>query len=1080
MAGLSFVNQIGAVEGMNQAAPGTLIPESFVRWSQDVLFDRAGLMRRRGPFSEFKTYKEVSLNVKQLFDVTSSEQADEKVLGIFSTYDPLGNVRIGMLVHIKANDGDVSTVLRVFDSSFLFLGSETLPFDVSLLSIVNAKPALGGGVWISIASDPADPTTHYQFFWRGGSGSIPAGGIADNFITKNSCSFIIDTGISTFDSEHGGYSTSINVPDKTSLTKGQFVFVKISADIYRYVGTIADIPTDVNKITLEKRPFMWDTLIDNNHNVSYSIVSSAGNGGTPNNITFRIAGPAKVLFVAEDNITITSHSVSGYNTDHIIASVVETLNVDGTINYTTIVTKTLRTSDGTGGLMKMRYDIQTPTLTQNLVFSSVRPYMHLHGRGLINTSTDNMTFTGGTIGTNAEGHWKSAEVTGWNVYRASDNAYLGKVKTIGDDLPTTTNDNSVGTFYADPGLNIAGDEYIMAPVVTTNLTSTTANSFTVNARSSNDFSGLYTAVYAGYQWYGNFGKDDQNTNRLVFSAPHNREAVDLSRDAADSIIFPGKSKFRGMGASSAGLLVFLEDRTYILRGNDRTNFSVEQLVPDGCLCPTSIVEYGGGVFWAAKAGIMFFDGASVRNLTKDNLGLYYSDSLDEFDPEQDRVMGFIHKNNLIMHYTSWKSPFNPVRYEPVYAADWQNTEGIKDRAWDEFDPDFDYDDFFTENNTPIYWDRKILNNPEESASTGLSIKYQNGIYAKTVLGTTIPTTFDANYIFMPDLSIENEKLKKWNGSSYSNVTPQIAVGFTAILLATKVYYYTGTDYTNPTVVIWGGTSWKPDTKSGILWQNDSNINKYGPLRKNTSITFNVYLPTNSITTFSNLDFRGVTNAETIYGLKTILGVNSIEDVGSSNKFRARFIDIHPVYDLNTNGMDVLLVEKINIPTADLVMGPDFYIQTKHFTVGDPILRKWFQRIMLSMLLYDGAIRMDLVDDDDNDEVDINKKKHKYWEVFTEKGYSWAYLTDIVFPKIVSPNKSNWFNIEASITLWDEVFTADFNRYSKRISWRKASVGFRLYQLNDYKKPFNGVVTRPYRVEMQGFSVGFKPLRQGRV
>ena len=64
--------------------------------------------------------------------------------------------------------------------------------------------------------------------------------------------------------------------------------------------------------------------------------------------------------------------------------------------------------------------------------------------------------------------------------------------------------------------------------------------------------------------------------------------------------------------------------------------------------------------------------------------------------------------------------------------------------------------------------------------------------------------------------------------------------------------------------------------------------------------------------------------------------------------------------------------------------------------------------------------------------------------------------------------------------WDELFTADFNRYVKRLSWRKSSVGFRFYQLNDYKKPFNGVVTRPNRVEIQGFSVGFKALRQGRV
>ena len=96
-----------------------------------------------------------------------------------------------------------------------------------------------------------------------------------------------------------------------------------------------------------------------------------------------------------------------------------------------------------------------------------------------------------------------------------------------------------------------------------------------------------------------------------------------------------------------------------------------------------------------------------------------------------------------------------------------------------------------------------------------------------------------------------------------------------------------------------------------------------------------------------------------------------------------------------------------------------------------------------MLLYDGAIRMDLVDDDDNDEVDINKKKHRYWEVFTEKGYDWDYLGagegtsfGVQFPKITSPNKSNWYNVEAAAYLWDELFTADFNRYAKRLSWHK--------------------------------------------
>ncbi len=1078
MAGLTFVNQVGAVEGMNQAAPGTLIPDTFVRWSQDVLFDRAGLIRRRGPFTKFDLYKtDAATSLPVVTEFTAADSTSEVILGVLSTYDPIGNERIGMLIR-KTAGSTFSNILRVFDKNFTFLGEQLLPFTADSLTILTAKPALGGGLWVSLSSDPSDSESQYQFFWRGGYNN------GNNLITRASCVFEVDaSGVTGFDPEHSSYTTSVTVPSgsggTTGLSVGQFVFASVvvgGVTKYRYIGVVSNIP-DATHITLEKRPYMWSDVIDNNHSVTYNIVSSAGTGSSPNYVTFRIDGPNKVLFTTGDFITVASHSVSAYNTDHEITSVVETLS-GATINYTTITTKTIRVSDGSGGTMRMKNDIQSTSLTQNLVFTSVRPHIHIHGRGLLNTTTDSVALTSGTAGTSGEGHWKSAAVTNWNVYRASDNAYYGKVKEI-------TN-NTTGNFWADPGINTTGDEYIMKPITDIKLTDAITNDYMVNNRTSDTFAGLYTAVYAGYQWYGNFSKDDQNTNRVVFSAAHDREAVDLSRDAADSIVFPGKSQFRGLGSSSAGLLVFLEDRTYILRGNDRTNFSVEQLVPEGCLCPSSIVEYGGGVFWAGKSGIMYFDGASVRNLTKDNLGLYYTDSLDVFNPIQDRVIGFIHKNNLIMHYTAWKSPFDPIRYEPIYVSDWESNPAYVGRSFNELDPAFTSDDLNSEANVPIYWDQKKLNNPEESAS----------------IGTTI--------------------------------------------------------------------TWGADGAATAKWGDVSSINKYGPLRKNTSMTFAIYLPTNALTTISNMDPRGVASTETLYGIKTIVGVNSVEDhitfkvtnkaltsntatltlsggntfsIGKSivvdigdpifdgtftvtgvtsttvsyakthanvtstsvtsgtatevfnDNLRARFIDIHPVFDTSTNGPDDLLVEKLNIPYSDLVLGPDFYIQTKHFTVGDPILRKWFQRVMISMLLYDGAMRMDLVDDDDNDSVDISKKKHQYWELFTETGYNWDYLGrgdvpednpsgqvqfGVVFPKLTSPAKSTWNNVQATQTFWDELFTSDFNRYAKRFSWRYPSVGFRLYQVNNYKKPFNGVVTTPTRVEVQGFSIGFKALRQGRV
>jgi hypothetical protein len=753
----------------------------------------------------------------------------------------------------------------------------------------------------------------------------------------------------------------------------------------------------------------------------------------------------------------------------------------------------------------------------------------------------------------------SAGIDDWNLYRASDNFFLGRIKATPNNAQITLNHAC--------NLVIEADEYIAYPY-NKDISFATSNSSIVSNRTADEFAGLYTAIYAGYQWYGNLANDDININRVVFSASHEREAVDLSRDSADSIIFPGKSQFRGMGASSTGLLVFLEDRTYILRGNDRSNFSVEQLVPEGCLCASSIVEYGGGVFWAGKSGIMFYDGASVRNLTQDNLGLYYTDSLDTFDPEQDRIIGFIHKNNLIMTFTSWKSPFGPVRYEPIYAADRLTTSGIADRTLQDFaDSGFTYDDLNTQNNVPIFWDRKILNTIDSSSGMGVGIKWGNSIthVARASNEAIVTTALDHNLIIGNSVVISGvtndsgsfngsfvvssiidpstglpstTKFRCANTAGTATVTTVAAVGvsitsvaraagiatfttnfahnltvgstvtvsgitndsssfngvFTVVSMPTTTTFTCANLAGTATVTTVSATGTipvliKPAVTYGTsraLYATGSNIQRYGPLRSNTSITFSIYLPTNALTTLSNMDFRGATSIETVFGLKTILGVNSVENIvvpaapaPVTYDLRAKFIDIHPVYDTNTNGEDELLVEKINVPVTDLVKGPDFYLQTKHYTVGDPILRKWFRKIMISMLLYDGAIRMDLVDDDDNDSVDINLKKPRYWDVFTELGYDWYYLDTNVFPKITSPNKSIWLNVESAGITWDNVFTANFNRYVKRISWRYSSVGFRLYQLNDYKKPYNGTVTRPTRVEMQGFTVGFTPLRAGR-
>jgi hypothetical protein len=1170
LAGLNYVNQVGAVEGMNQAGPGTLIPDTFLRWAQDILVDRAGLIRRRGPFSEVSTYKNVSNSVTKFQPIDDLGADYEVTLGMVSTYDPNGIPRIGMIVNSYKSNAAM-TILRVFAMDFTYLGSETIVATgyVPDLSIISCKPALGGGVWISFAANTYDTGKQFQFFWRGGYNAtvvsaLPTGPATSVVVTGASPSFV-ETQNLNFDVGHNTFNTTISLTGTgvNNVSPGMFVFVTLSAATGiiagdYYIGTVKTVNTVNNTVDLEKFPYIWNPTVTNNHNILQNISYYQTTSGV-SKIT--LTSPTEIA--VGDSITVTPISgASSYGGTWTVTAVTNASTNAPIISYVASPASSGTVSDTTNHTGTVVIPNSFKQLNVNALtfkFTTVRPYQHLHGRGVLSTTDPDLPdIISGDDGTSGDGRWSSAKVTGYNVYRASDNAYLGKVE---DTVETITNPtgsvtpftytprNTLAHLYQDHGASLNGENYIMYNPMPVDLT----NDFIIDNRTALEFGGLYTAVYAGYQWYGNLATDDKDHNRVVFSAYHDREAVDLSQDAADSIVFPGKSRFRGMAASQSGLLVFLDDRTFIVRGNDRTNFSVEQLYPEGCLSPGSIVEWGGGVFWAGKSGILFYDGASVRNLTRDNLGLFYQDSLNYFDPDQNRIMAFMHKNNLVMHFTNWDSPYKPDRYEPIYATTWQNTPALSGRTSGSFlDPasfasyGYTADDLSTDGrNIPIYWERQTLNDSGSAGANGRELVWgalvTNAVLSSNVVtltllggkgsykvGDVITVSGMSNSVYNGTFSIKSVddtngtiSYDKPNNSvditSAAVTPPQVYTSTSAKCLVTNkslsggtatltipyntfsvgnsitvegvdstfngTYTITAINTTNKTIsYLKTGTVASTPVVSPIVTTDvssvwaDNNIYKWGPLTTGTSITFNIYIPTNAVVTFSNFDFRGHTNVETSSGLKTLLGVNSVEN----NSLRAKILDIETVYDTHTNGADPLLIEKINIPYANLTKGPDFFIQTKHFTEGDPVLRKWFQRIMMSMLLYDGCLRMDVVDDDDNDSVDVNEKKHQYWETFTEEGNNWTYLTTTEFPKIASPNPSQWQIIGNEGIPWAEVFTSAFNRYIKRLSWRKSSVGFRLYQLNKYQRPYNTTITTPYRIEIHSFNIGFKALRPGRV
>jgi len=1089
---LTFVNQVGAPDGLNQAAPGSFIPESFVRWAQDVLFDRVGYLRRRAPFEFFPLYNNATIP-----SLAYPSTKDERVVTVASTLNPDGERITGLVLSTSS-----ATRFLLYDENYRNTGSATLDL-IPVDTAFDCKQASNGGMWLSFLESykpAASSNEYFQYYWYGGHGT-------EQTVSNVDFDYTGTTSNATYS------NTLQGTFDSATITSGMFVYVSYgspAADYY--IGMVKSVTAST--VTLEK-----------------DIIRFKNNANIHSDTTLH------------DNLTIK--------------------------------------------------------------FRNVRPYIHVHSRGLINYDGNGGDITSGAIGTEGEGHFKSADLGGdirgvnWAIYRAADGEWLGDVDTATNNTTLDINNS----YHSKQSTTVmTADEYTAWPY-------TSVPSATISNADSDKFAGIFNATYAGYQWFGNAG-NIKDQNRVVFSSYHTSEGVDLSFDAADSIIIPGAAEMRGLAGSSAGLLVFMSDKTYIIRGNYRANFSLEELYPEGCLSSMSIVEYGGGVFWASRVGILFYDGASVRNLTESNLGVFYTDSVRTFDVSADRIYSFLHKDYLFVHFNAFASAFSPVRYEPVYAEGIETTPAIADFEADDWDPDFTTDDFLVENNVPVYWDYVSLYDSTGATSTRLvpvwadgksyvgvgttsgsanitsvalesftgaattadekitlaSHGLSNGTLIRfTSLGTiTGPTANTVNYYVINATTNDFQVSTSVGGSvqafggSDSNVTGVVLPGTdiigpgipsgttinsvtstTAITMsanATATATITASIVTAPVTYRWG------DPGTQFVW---------GPIRKTPGITFAIYLPTNAITTISNFDFRGATKIDAISGIKALTGsnivnpqfsvvrkslssnvatltldaagipngstitvsgidttfdgtytVSAVSDTTISYAKTAsdvteiasggsvivsgvfpRAIDVDSILETSNQqdtSIDAGLVENAGKSTDTYIKGPDFYLQTKHFTVGDPVLRKWFRQIMLNLYLLDGGLRMDVVDMEDADRIDVTKKQHKNWELFGEAGYSWDEWGNIVLPKLLSPNRSTWQNVEGLDESWYEVSDAEFTRRKKKISWRYPSVGFRLYQMNKYRPANYQDSQRPHTIMIDSWNIGFKPMRASRV
>ena len=1035
---LTFVNQVGAIQGMNQASPGSFIPESFVRWAQDVLFDRVGYIRRRAPFSIFALYNNAQLPVE-----TQPTKSNERVVNLVSTLNPNGDRITGLVL---STDAPSATRILLYDERFRNTGSSNI-VNIPRDTIFDTKPAANGGMFLAFLESykPASGTNEYfQYYWYGGAGVEQT---IEN--TRFGCKH-------TSNVKHRTFTNKIYAPQFTVTNSAK---------------TSGVVTLTFASHTISQGDTVTVNMSDANFDGTFVVT-----GVTSTTITYAFAG-ANVPSGA-DTGTVTEL----FDAAEITAGMFVYVEYS-TENYYTGMVKDISTTEITLEKDAIRWRFDEPVanmgssvtgsspderlLGVKIKFRNVRPYIHQHGRGLITRdSATTTTVVSGALGTDGEGHFQSAALAPpsgvtlgvrWGLYRASDGEWIGDISAVSNNT-TLTLDNDHHTNEADTVMR--ADEYVCWPYLT-------VPSPTITDADSTRFAGIFNATYAGYQWFGNAG-NVKDKNRIVFSAYNNAEAVDLSKDAADSILIPGVAEMRGLASSSSGLLIFTDEKTFILRGNSRFNFSLEELFPVGCLSSMSIVEYGGGVFWASRLGIMFYDGASVRNLTQENLGVYYTDSIRTFDVNTDRIYSFLHKDYLFVHFNAFDSVFKPVRYEPVYPDGISNTPAISNFEADDWDPDFTPDDFLVQNNVPIYWRPVTLYESSGTANTKVVPKWGNagsGFYWGNPGTQFVWGPFQSEgitfAIYLPTNAVTTLSNFGFRGATKIDTISGIKalIGVNIVNPEFPVFTVTNKALTSGTATLTIGTHTIISGNSITVTGVDDTFNGTFTVMGTTSTTVSYAVAANDVTSVAS---TGTVTFEGVY--PRIIDVDSILETSNAQDKSA----------------DDALIENVGKEEGTYYKGPDFYLQTKHYTVGDPVLRKWFRQIMMNLYLLDGGMRLDVVDMEDNDRIDVQKKRRTNWEIFGEAGYSWDEWSLIILPKFLSPDRSTWLNVQSLNASWYAITDAEFTRRKKKISWRYPSVGFRLYQMNDYRPSNYQFAQRPHTVTIDSWNIGFKPLRQSRV
>lgn len=296
----------------------------------------------------------------------------------------------------------------------------------------------------------------------------------------------------------------------------------------------------------------------------------------------------------------------------------------------------------------------TGSAGRSYTLTSLRGFIPKVSKGRITTATDSTTVSGGATKFSAQGL-----ATGtWNVYRARDLTWVGKVSSVASDISLTLAANAAIAMADELYIAIRGDW------------STAEKSVDIGGATNKV--GWVTALYAERQWYANNSIDFAKTYRLHFSATGDVESVDMTDDGdwiPISSTTDSPEPIRALAPTYNALVVCKDTETFAVYGNSPTSFSSKKLEDDGTISSMSVQSYGGGAIWAGRNGLYYYDGVQVNNLTARKFGNVWKNTIRTFDPLRYRAWSMVVRNHYFLFFESLEPTIQTVKGQTATTPD---------------------------------------------------------------------------------------------------------------------------------------------------------------------------------------------------------------------------------------------------------------------------------------------------------------------------------------------------------------------------------------------------------------------------